>query len=284
MLKHTPSAHPRRVWIALSILAVAALVGTFLMVVRSGGQGVSRGPAAPSPSPTARTGASAMSTPDHGEHPASARHGARRLGTGRGMTNHLEFARKVATLLLAYDASTDFAARNTDLLRAAAPTPYGNPTGLAETLAAYTPTGAGLDSIKATNTTVTVSLSDVSESDWAARKLDGFAIPHSGADQLVFAVCTANCEGCGADEVVQYRGFMPCHRSHREDLCGFDGLLVGVAHGYSLLPGWVRGSVNGRADSRVGESFGMSQPESGAWEDVRTRRTVRPRRFHRPGR
>ena len=40
-----------------------------------------------------------------------------------GMTNHLEFARKVATLLLAYDASTDFAERNADLLKAAAPTP-----------------------------------------------------------------------------------------------------------------------------------------------------------------
>ena len=88
-----------------------------------------------------------------------------------GMTNHLDFARRVATLLLAYDAGTDFAARNADLLRAAAPTPYGNPTGLAETLAAYTPTGASLDSIRATNTTVTVSLSDVSVSDWAARKL-----------------------------------------------------------------------------------------------------------------
>ena len=87
------------------------------------------------------------------------------------MTNHLDFARKVATLLLTYDANTDFAARNTDLLRAAAPSPYGDPTGLAETLAAYTPTGAGLDSIRTTDTTVTVSLSEVSVSDWAARKL-----------------------------------------------------------------------------------------------------------------
>ena len=44
-----------------------------------------------------------------------------------GMTNHLEFARKVATLLLTYDAGTDFAARNADLLRAAAPTPVRQP-------------------------------------------------------------------------------------------------------------------------------------------------------------
>ena len=88
-----------------------------------------------------------------------------------GMTNHLEFARRVATLLLTYDAGTDFAARNADLLRAAAPTPYGDPTGLAETLAAYTPTGAGLASIKATNTRVAVSLSGVSVSDWAAHRL-----------------------------------------------------------------------------------------------------------------
>jgi hypothetical protein len=81
MLKRSPTAHPRRLWIALTILAVAALVGTFLMLVRSG-----------------------------------------------GMTNHLDFARRVATLLLTYDAGTDFAARNAELLRAAAPTPYGNPT------------------------------------------------------------------------------------------------------------------------------------------------------------
>ena len=66
-------------------------------------------------------------------------------------------------------------------------------------------------------------------------ELDGFAIPGSGADQLVFAVCAANCKGCGADEVVQCRGFMPCHRCHREDLCRFDGFLVDVAHRYSLL-------------------------------------------------
>jgi len=88
-----------------------------------------------------------------------------------GITNHLEFARRVATLLLAYDAGTDFAARNADLLRAAAPTPYGDPTGLAETLTAYTPTGVGLASIKATNTRVAVSLSGVSVSDWAAHRL-----------------------------------------------------------------------------------------------------------------
>src|SRR5664279_3089860 len=86
-------------------------------------------------------------------------------------TNHLEFARRVATLLLAYDAGTDFAARNADLLRAAAPTPYGDPTGLAETLAAYTPTGEGLESIKATHTRVAVLLSGVAVSDWAAHRL-----------------------------------------------------------------------------------------------------------------
>ncbi|HEY5152319.1 MAG TPA: hypothetical protein VIJ23_21400 [Mycobacterium sp.] len=44
-----------------------------------------------------------------------------------GITNHLEFARRVATLLLAYDAGTDFAERNADLLRAAAPTPVRRP-------------------------------------------------------------------------------------------------------------------------------------------------------------
>ena len=171
MLKHTPSAHPRRVWIALSVLAVAALVGTFLMVVRSGGQGVGVGPTAPLPTPTARTSATATSPATAASTrplPGMAPDDSTLIG---GMTNHLDFARRVATLLLTYDAGTDFAARNADLLRAAAPSPYGNPTGLADTLAAYTPTGAGLNSIRTANTTVTVSLSDLSVSDWAARKL-----------------------------------------------------------------------------------------------------------------
>ena len=79
MLRRTPSAHPRRLWIALSILAVAALVGTFLMLVRGGGQGVGVGPAAPLPTPTARTSAYGHVAGDHGEHPATSRHGTRRL-------------------------------------------------------------------------------------------------------------------------------------------------------------------------------------------------------------
>ena len=171
MLKRSPSAHPRRLWIALSLLAVAALAGTFLMVVRSDGQGVGVGPAAPLPTPTAKTSASttlSATTASSRPMPGIAPDDSTLVG---GMTNHLDFARKVAVMLLTYDASTDFDARNADLLQAAAPTPYGNPTGLAETLAAYTPTETGLNSIKAANTTVTVSLSEVSVSDWAALKL-----------------------------------------------------------------------------------------------------------------
>ena len=155
----------------MSVLAVAALVGTFVMLVRSGGQGVGVGSATPLPTPIARTSASAISSTTMESTrplPGIAPDDSALVG---GLTNHLDFARKVATLLLTYDANTDFAERNADLLRAAAPSPYGDPTGLAKTLAAYTPTGAGLDSIRTTNTTVTVSLSEVSVSDWAARKL-----------------------------------------------------------------------------------------------------------------
>src|SRR4051812_8402253 len=43
-----------------------------------------------------------------------------------GQTDHLMFARLVAQSLLAYAPSTDFDARNQDLLHASAPAPYGD--------------------------------------------------------------------------------------------------------------------------------------------------------------
>jgi len=116
----------------LSVLAVAALVGTFVMLVRSGGQGVGVGSATPLPTPIARTSASAISSTTMESTrplPGIAPDDSALVG---GLTNHLDFARKVATLLLTYDANTDFAERNADLLRAAAPSPYGDPTGLAK--------------------------------------------------------------------------------------------------------------------------------------------------------
>lgn len=90
-----------------------------------------------------------------------------------GQTDHLVFARLVARALLAYDAVTDFAARNQDLLFAAAPAPYGDEARLAQDLAALTPSGPALDSMRRNRTTVTVDLTDVQVSVWAANRLAG---------------------------------------------------------------------------------------------------------------
>jgi len=90
-----------------------------------------------------------------------------------GQTDHLQFARLVATALLAYDPSTDFDARNQDLLHAAALAPYGDEARLAEDLAALTPSGPALDSMRRNGTTVTVELTEVRVSWWAANRLAG---------------------------------------------------------------------------------------------------------------
>ena len=90
-----------------------------------------------------------------------------------GQTDHLVFARLVATALLAYDPSTDFAARNQDLLRAAAPAPYGDEARLAEDLAGLTPRGPALETIRRNRTTATVEMTDVRVSSWAANRLVG---------------------------------------------------------------------------------------------------------------
>jgi len=90
-----------------------------------------------------------------------------------GQTDHLQFARLVAHALLAYDPSTDFNARNQDLLRAAAPAPYGDEARLAEDLAALTPAGPALESMRRNRTMVTVELTEVRVSSWAANRLAG---------------------------------------------------------------------------------------------------------------
>jgi hypothetical protein len=90
-----------------------------------------------------------------------------------GQANHLEFARVVAQALLAYDPSTDFNARNQDLLLASAQAPYGDSARLAQDLAAFTPTGPALDSMRKNRTAVTVELTEVQVSAWAANRLEG---------------------------------------------------------------------------------------------------------------
>jgi hypothetical protein len=93
-----------------------------------------------------------------------------------GQTDHLEFARLVAQAVLAYDSSTDFQARNDDLLRAAAPSPYGDPGQLAQDLTAFTPAGPALESLRDNDTIVAVDLTDVAVSEWAANRLEGIGV------------------------------------------------------------------------------------------------------------
>ena len=90
-----------------------------------------------------------------------------------GQTDHLVFARLVAQALLAYDPSTDFTSRNQDLLDASAPAPYGDEARLAQDLAALTPSGPALDSMRRNRTTVTVDVTDIEVSVWAANRLAG---------------------------------------------------------------------------------------------------------------
>lgn len=88
-----------------------------------------------------------------------------------GQTSRLAFARLLAQALFAYGPSTDFAARNTDLLLAAAPAPWGDPAALQQDLARYTPTGVALDSIRKQMTVVTVDVTEIGVSAWAGAKL-----------------------------------------------------------------------------------------------------------------
>ena len=93
-----------------------------------------------------------------------------------GQTDHWQFARLIATALLAYDPSTDFNARNQDLLSAAAPAPYGDSARLAEDLAVLTPSGPALESMRRNGTTVTVEVTEVRVSSWAANRLAGIGV------------------------------------------------------------------------------------------------------------
>jgi len=165
----------RALWISLGALATIAVIGTVVSLIMRDG---SPGPASASdPMTVVDTPLSSAMPP-----PASAPPRARtpRLLPGSspddsvligGQTNHLTFAGLVAQALFAYDPSTNFQARNADLLSAAAPAPWGDPEALAQDLTRYTPTGASLDSIRTLGTTVTVSLTGVSVSTWASKKL-----------------------------------------------------------------------------------------------------------------
>ncbi len=166
----------RRRWVLVAAgLGVAVLiVVTAAVTLRSGDSSATRAPSAT----VARTSAAVpiASTPLVSVSASS----SVMLPGGRpdstlvgGQTDHLQFARLVAQALLTYDPSTDFNARNQDLLLASAPAPYGDSARLAQDLAAFTPTGPALDSMRKNRTAVTVEIADVQVSAWAANRLEG---------------------------------------------------------------------------------------------------------------
>lgn len=172
MLSPTRSGGRRRWMLVAAGLGVAGLIVVTVVVASSADD------SSPSraPSTLARPSAAvtAASTPSVSESSSvilpGSRPDSRLVG---GQTDHLKFARLVAHALLAHDPSTDFNARNQDLLLASAPTPYGDSARLAQDLAAFTPTGPALESMRKNRTTVTVELTEVQVSAWAANRLAG---------------------------------------------------------------------------------------------------------------
>lgn len=164
----------RRRWVLVAGgLGVAGLIVVTAVVALS-----SKGPAASHAVTTATSGAPSATV--GGSKLSISASSSVMLPGGRpnstligGQTDHLVFARLVAQALLAYGPSTDFIARNQDLLFAAAPAPYGDEARLAKDLAALTPAGPSLDSMQKNRTTVTVDLTDIEVSVWAANRLAG---------------------------------------------------------------------------------------------------------------
>lgn len=164
--------------IGVSVATAVVAVGVFTVFLAGDEPGRPAGTATAA-TPSVNPGSSvlaAVTTPSSSARvilPGSSPIDSRLVG---GLTDHLEFAHRVATAVLAYDSTTDFQARNDDLLRAAAPTPYGDPAQLAQDLTAFTPTGPSLDSLNDSRTSVTVDLTDVEVSEWAANRLKGIGV------------------------------------------------------------------------------------------------------------
>jgi hypothetical protein len=167
-----PGGRRRRLLVAGGLGLAGLIVVTALVALSSDDSSASRVPGtAPTRSsrPAVVATTAPVSTSSSVKLPGS-RPDSKLVG---GQTDHLAFARLVAQALLAYDPSTDFKARNQDLLHAAAPAPYGDEDRLAEDLAALTPSGPALESMRRNGTTVTVELSEVRVSSWAANRLAG---------------------------------------------------------------------------------------------------------------
>ena len=158
--------------VAALVAVVVAVAVTVFLADDGAGTGTAAAPTVTFGS-SASTGAATRTSGAVVILPGSSPTDSRLVG---GHTDHLEFARLVAQAVLAYDPSTDFQARNQDLLRAAAPSPYGDPGRLAQDLAAFTPVGPAFDSLKVDGTTVTVEVTDVAVSAWAANRLEGIGV------------------------------------------------------------------------------------------------------------
>ena len=173
-----PSGRHRIVIVGAAVVAVAVLAVVVIVVFLGDDEpGRPTGTvAAPSTTIAAAPVTSTSTTPPSSGRaimPGSSPTDSELVG---GQADHLEFARRVAKAVLAYDSSTDFQARNADLLRAAAPSPYGDPGQLAQDLTAFTPTGPALQELRDHDTIVTVDLTDVAVSEWAANRLEGIGV------------------------------------------------------------------------------------------------------------
>ena len=214
----------RRRWLLAAGAGVAGLIVVTAVVALSGDDSsASRAPSttvARSSAPASIASSQSVSASSSVMLPGG-RPDSRLVG---GQTNHLEFARAVAQALLAYDPSTDFNARNQDLLLASAPPPYGDSARLAQDLAAFTPTGPALDSMQRNRTTVTVELTEVQVSAWAANRLEAI-----GASPGVYGIdvtgqqTIATKDGLSTKVPVQLGITVACPPATR--FCTLDGVL-----------------------------------------------------------
>ena len=104
---------------------------------------------------------------------ASATSSAGSSSTLAGISTPTVFARRVASLLLSYDAGTDFATRTASVMAVAALPPLGNPAELKEDLTRYTPNPA----VAGDGVSVRVAVDRVSVSAWAATRIARLHLP-----------------------------------------------------------------------------------------------------------
>lgn len=140
---------------------------------------------APSPSPS-------MTLP-----PASQVPGAPHALSLAGVTDPAVFARRVAILVLSYDADTDFAARTDAVMAVAALPPIGSPSELAADLAAFTPIGGAA----AHAGSVVFTVRSVVSSAWAAGRIDALGLPSGSFAIDVTGTQVISADPAGRDSI-----------------------------------------------------------------------------------